>query len=407
MGYGPDEFGKFTVQMGPLNKAGGWRRLNVAITRARRRVEVVTSVLPGDFPTDLRAPGVRHLRGYLDFGLRGIEALAIDLSQSLGDAESVFEEEVLRVVRGWGYDAVPQVGLAGYRIDIGVKNPRDSGRFLLGIECDGAMYHSSKVARDRDRLRQQVIEGLGWQIHRIWGISWFRDRAGQEARLRDAIERAVEGETAQPVLASRLPAPPEVVHDEVDFDASPEWTTEYVLAHPTPPRTWIEMHDPNARPDMRRMVREVVGIEAPVHEDRVLRAVREAWGVGRAGHRIRAAFDEVVRELAQRSELERDAEGFLRRPGKAFEAVRIPTADPETVRSVAVVPPEELDNAVYWLVHSAHSITPGDLRLHAARLFGWARTGQDISAAIEDAVDRMIEQGYLAESNGNLEVAAE
>jgi very-short-patch-repair endonuclease len=406
VGYGPDEFGKFTVQMGPLNKAGGWRRLNVAITRARRRVEVVTSVLPGDFPADLRAPGVRHLRGYLDFGLRGVEALALDLSESLGDAESVFEEEVLRVVRGWGYEAIPQVGLAGYRIDIGVKDPRHAGRFVLGIECDGAMYHSSKVARDRDRLRQQVIEGLGWQVHRIWGISWFRDRAGQEARLRDAIEGAIKEEVAQMALASP-PAPPEVVHDEVDFDAFPEWATEYVLARPTPPRTWIEMHDPNARPDIRRMVREVVSIEAPVHEDRLLRAVREAWGVGRAGHRIRTAFDEVVRELAHRGELERDVEGFLRRPSEAFQAVRIPTDDPETVRPVAAVPPEELDNAVYWLVHNAHSITPADLRLHAARLFGWARTGQDISAAIEDAVDRMIEQGYVAESNGNLELVEE
>ncbi len=402
IGYGPDEFGKFTVQMGPLNKAGGWRRLNVAITRARRRVEVVTSVLPGDFPSELKAPGVRHLRGYLDFGLRGLEALALDLSESLGDAESLFEEEVLRVVRGWGYEAVPQVGLAGYRIDIGVRDPRDPGRFLLGIECDGAMYHSSKVARDRDRLRQQVIEGLGWQIHRIWGISWFRDRASQEARLQAAIEQAVSGNAPSKVTTSRQAGGPEVVHAEVDFAAAPDWAADYTVALPLPPTLWVDMHDPNGRPDLRRMVREVLVVEAPVHEDRVLRIVREAWGVGRAGHRIRAAFDEVVQELMRRKELERDNEGFLRRPGESFEEVRVPTHDPATLRPVAMVPPEELDNAVYWLVDSAHAIAPAELRTHAARLFGWARAGQDITAAIEDAVDRMVEQGYVEEETDGL-----
>lgn len=269
------------------------------------------------------------------------------------------------------------------------------------------MYHSSKVARDRDRLRQQVIEGLGWQIHRIWGISWFRDRAGQEARLRYAIETAAKGEMAQPALESHLPVPPEVVHDEVDFDAFPDWATEYVLAAPVPPKAWIEMHDRNARPDIRRMVREAVSIEAPVHEERVLRAVREAWDVGRAGHRIRQPSTKSSESSRIAASLIATSRASYVDQARPFEAVRIPTDDPETLRPVALVPPEELDNAVYWLVRSAQSITPADLRMHAARLFGWARTGQDISAAIEDAVDRMIEQGYLSESNGNLELVAE
>ena len=214
------------------------------------------------------------------------------------------------------------------------------------------------------------------------------------------------GEVVQPVDDSRLLAPPVVVHAGVDFDAPPDWATEYVLSDPAPPKLRFEMHDPNSRSDIRRMVREVLAVEAPVHKDRVLRAVRGAWGVGRAGHRIRAAFDEIVQELARRSELER-VEGFLRRPGEVFEAVRIPTNDPETVRGVAFVPPEELENAVYWLVHDAQSIARADVRMHATRLFGWARAGPDISAAIDDAFHRMIEQGYLAHSSGKLEVATE
>lgn len=394
VGYGPDENGKFTVQMGPLTKAGGWRRLNVAITRARRRVEIVTSVLPADFPGDVRAEGVRHLKGYLDFAARGTTALALDLQDSAGDAESLFEEEVLRVLRSWGFDAVPQVGVAGYRIDIGVRDPARPGAFLMGIECDGAMYHSSKVARDRDRLRQTVIEGLGWNLHRIWGVSWFRDRPGQEKRLRSAIESAMTEKTTP----ARVPpqTTPIVDIEEVDFAAPPPWASPYEVARPNPPKYFVEMHDPNARTDLRRMVKEVLDVEAPVHEERVLRIVREAWGVGRSGSRIKGAFDDVLRDLVRRDGFSKGGDGFLR-TSEEFEAVRVPSADPETARPVAHLPPEELANAAYWLVSDAHSIGLEEIRLHVARLFGWQRTGRDIAAAVEDAVDRLLEEGYLVE----------
>jgi hypothetical protein len=159
VGYGRDEVGKLTMNFGPLNRQGGERRLNVAITRARRRVELVSSIAgtEPEFGTDLR-DGPRHLQRYLDYAARGPVALALELGEASLDTESPFEEEVLRTIRSWGYRAEPQVGTAGYRVDIGVWHPSVSGRFALGVECDGRMYHSSKVARDRDRLRQEVLE---------------------------------------------------------------------------------------------------------------------------------------------------------------------------------------------------------------------------------------------------------
>ena len=398
VGYGPDENGKFTLNLGPLNKKGGVRRLNVAITRARRRVEVVTSVLPTHFGTEPTTEGIRHLRNYLDFGQRGSAVLALDLEESKGDAESPFEEEVLRVIRGWGYDARPQVGLAGYRIDIGVKDPRDPSRYILAVECDGAMYHSAKAARDRDRLRQAVIEGLGWRVHRIWSTSWFRGRAEQERRLLDAIEAAHRGDgpATRPAAITSI----EVTHDEVDFEAPPTWTRSYRLARLRGPRYYVEMHEPDARPDIGRLVQAVVDVEAPVHIERVLRAVRESWGVGRAGHRIRANFDEVLRGLARRGLIDRDHDDFLRKPGSTSVAVRIPTDDAETFRKVAELPPEEIDKAVARLVADAHAIRSSDLLVHVARLFGWQRTGADIAYTIEDSIDRLVGAGALIEVDG-------
>lgn len=398
VGYGKDENGKFTQQMGPLNKQGGWRRLNVAITRAKRRVEVVTSVLPGDFATEIGAVGVRHLRGYIDFGLRGAPALALDLAESMGDAESPFEEEVIRSIARLGYEAVPQVGLAGYRIDIGVRDPRHPGRFLLAVECDGAMYHSSKVARDRDRLRQSVIEGLGWKVHRIWGISWFRDRPGQERRLQKAIEESLNptgGRSAPPTRG------PVVTMKPIDFDALPEWVEPYVCATTAVRNPQLEMHDPNARPEIRRVLQEILRAEAPIHEERLLTTLREAWGVGRAGHRIRDAVDGAVRELERRGDC-RKSGPFLYTPGQEeYEHARVPDPEDESTRRKAEhVAPEEFEHAVYWLVRDAHTIEQPDVVRSVARIFGWNRSGPDITAAVDDAIERLIAGEWIVDSGG-------
>jgi len=399
VGYGPDEHGKFTLGMGPLNRKAGWRRLNVAITRAKRRVEVITSVLPEQFPNDAASDGVRHLRGYLDFAQRGVSALALDLTDSHGDAESPFEEEVIRAIQGWGFDVTPQVGVAGYRVDIAVRHPEKPGTFALGVECDGAMYHSSKVARDRDRLRQQVLEGLDWRIHRIWGTSWYRDRSGQEERLRAAIDAAVIGR-----VADRKPVPVDsvVVHQEdVDLGALPSWTTPYQPAEIGHPNTGYEIHEPEARGELRRLIEAVVREESPVHEERVLTAVREAWGKWKSGSRIKEAFDRAVRDLT-RSALDRDHRGFLRTKSSGLDTVRVPAEEPSTKRPVKHLPPEELREAVYRFTMDAQLITREELTVRVARLFGWGRRGPDIRAALDDAIDELIDDGRLTAEEDRL-----
>lgn len=406
IGYGPDEFGKFTLQMGPLNRQGGWRRLNVAITRARRRVEIVTSVLPAHFIGELKNDGLRHLRRYLDFALRGTQALALDLSDSDGDTESPFEEEVLRTIRGWGFDAVPQVGCAAYRIDIGIRHPDQPGLFLLAVECDGAMYHSSKVARDRDRLRQAVLEGLGWRFHRIWGISWYRDRAGEQERLRAAIDAALSGEAdPAPSRALSEPRAVEVATESIDFSAPPGWVTPYRSATLPPANSSYEMHAPEARARLRQLVRLAIEQEAPVHEERVLRAAREAWGVGRAGARIREAFASVIGELSRLGVVQRDRAGFIRLTGAEPISVRVPTEQQDGIRPISQLPPEELQAALIGMTSDANSIGRDDLTVRVARLFGWGRVGVDISNGIDAAIARAVQEGALTEDQDFLKVA--
>jgi very-short-patch-repair endonuclease len=198
--YGPDESGKVAMNFGPLNRDGGERRLNVAITRAKHEVLVFSGLRADQIDlTRTRARGVRDLKHFLDYADRGPKALAAATSASgTTEAESEFERMVADRIRSAGYEVHPQVGCSGYRIDLAVVDPAAPGRYLLGIECDGATYHRAATARDRDKLRQMILKGLGWKLHRLWSTDWWHD-ADKEMdklllRLKESQQAVVAGQ---------------------------------------------------------------------------------------------------------------------------------------------------------------------------------------------------------------------
>ncbi|WP_405103026.1 DUF3320 domain-containing protein [Micromonospora sp. NBC_01412] len=388
IGYGPDEHGKITSNFGALNKPKGWRRLNVAITRARQRIEIVTSIRAGNVP-DTTNESVRHLAAYLDFAERGMEALALDIGPSGRDTDSPFEDSVIAAIRSWGYLVEPQVGAAGYRIDIGVRHPAQPGVFVLGVECDGVMYHSSPAARDRDRLRDQVLRGLGWNLHRIWGTAWYRNRRQEEERLLAAITAAI----AAPVRG-RL----STLHDaierpvirtaEVDRDSVPEWTSPYRRANVTPLRRWVDPSDPASRFDMASGIEEVAGVEGPVHIDVVLQRLRDAWDIGRVGSKIRANIDAAIRA----AHVVTDGD-FIDVAGRPVASVRVPADGVQ--RQVEHVADGELGLAITNLVRSGGTVNHDDLTTAAARLYGWNRRGLGITTRLTVIIDRLLANGTL------------
>ena len=193
VGYGRMEGGHMPMNFGPLNQEGGERRLNVLITRARRRHEVHANFVADDLDLDrTNARGVEALKTFLKYAETGL----LDVPKASGqEADSPFEEAVADALRARGHTVAHQVGSAGFFIDLAVVDARQRGRYLLGIECDGATYHSARSARDRDRLRQQVLEGLGWTIHRIWSTDWFMHRKRELERVEEAIRRATSTAT--------------------------------------------------------------------------------------------------------------------------------------------------------------------------------------------------------------------
>ena len=219
IGYGKDRSGKLLYRFGPLLQTGGERRLNVAVTRARSRMTLVSSFSHLDMdPHKIRSRGVELLRDYLEY--------ASTQGRRYGDMTTTqvplndFEFDVMNALSAHGMKIVPQVGASKYRIDLVVQDPDQPGKFLLAIECDGAMYHSSPTARDRDRLRQQHLEALGWKFHRIWSTDWFLRRQSEIERALRAYESVRNGPTKSSITTEKPSGPVDVPPQEKAARAS-------------------------------------------------------------------------------------------------------------------------------------------------------------------------------------------
>ncbi len=178
--FGPSETNsQISLNFGALNREGGHRRLNVAVTRSRQQMIVYTSFSPEQLDAARsKSRGLNDLKKFLLFAESdGTKPLGSFAEGSVGGFDSPFEEAVATALENKGWQIVPQVGVSGFRIDIGIRHPDKPGAFLAGIECDGATYHRSAVARDRDLTRQLVLEGLGWNIRRVWSPDWWYDAA--------------------------------------------------------------------------------------------------------------------------------------------------------------------------------------------------------------------------------------
>ena len=189
--YGPATGGGRTPQnFGPINQETGWRRLNVLFTRAKERMEIFSSMRSSDVsPKEGGDRGPRSLKLFLEYAETG--SLGVEPRLTDRDPDSDFENAVLEGLTELNFECVPQVGVANFYLDIGVKDPSSPGDFIAAVECDGAAYHSEKSARDRDRLRQEILENLGWNIIRIWSTDWFRDPNAELNRVCRELKRLI------------------------------------------------------------------------------------------------------------------------------------------------------------------------------------------------------------------------
>ena len=387
--YGPDAAGKVSLNFGPLNLDGGHRRLNVAISRARQNVVIFSTLMPEQIDLSrVRASGVRDLKHYLEFAIRGPRALAEQSMPTGREPDSPFEAQVIALLRQHGWDAHPQVGVSGYRIDIGVVDPRAPGRYLLGVECDGATYHSGATARDRDRLRQHVLEGLGWELHRIWSTDWWLDPDAPARRLLARLEHLVSQPLEQaPAPVEQIVEPEQVTQVEaapVEETAAPSLPVYRIT--PLERGEPDDFHQRAALASLRAQLVNAIELEGPILQELLFRRVARAWGQARMSRRI----EELLTRLAPYP-ARAGADGvnvYWPRASDpaAWEGVRIPSDEPESRRAIDEISLEELGNAAIHVLQRQGGTAPESLARAVCRLFGIARTTADAEARILKAL---------------------
>ncbi|MCW3053188.1 MAG: hypothetical protein JWN14_2358, partial [Chthonomonadales bacterium] len=393
--YGRDVSGVIKQQFGPLLKEGGERRLNVLISRSRKRCEVFSNLTADDLRLDKPGSGIFALKSYLRYAQTG----RLDVATPTGGAEeSPFEEEVSALLRLRGYEVHTQVGCEGYRIDLAVLDSAQPGRYLLGIECDGATYHSAHSARDRDKLRRRILEDRGWTLHRIWSPDWWKDRDGEVQRLIAAIE-AARSEVVLPleeILDEQVAEAVVELDETVGGNRPANITRPYTMA-PIP-------ESPPVGNGFDAYMCEVVRYEGPIMHELLLQRLRAVSGFGRASKNVRRALDEVIEAAVDAGHF-REVEDAYVTEGTDCDTPRDWSDCPEADRKYDFLPQLELAAALRCVIKSAFGIAPEEAVREAFRLLGFRRPSEDALERGQSLLETMKEAGELIVQEGSVRLA--
>ncbi|MCL2103711.1 MAG: DUF3320 domain-containing protein [Kiritimatiellaeota bacterium] len=393
VGYAPDKEGRFYMNFGPLNRQGGERRLNVAITRAKEQVIVFASIRAHQIdPARTVATGALHLKHFLDYAERGGRQMAFT-TPAVASLDP-FPAAVAEFLTAHHYRVQPYVGHSACRIDLAVLHPDKPGHYLMGIECDGTGYTANPSVRDRDRLRHDILGTLGWNMCRLWAADWYHDRARAEQTLLDILASVRAGVLPPSPVPEHTPEPPPSLVEEMPaapFNAPPYVKWEAPCKHPQ-----SAFYLPEMLPVIRDQLLAVIRTEAPVCESLLRRRVTGHWGFSRAGAKIQTILTDALPPAATTT-LTRSGENVYWsdtcRPD-TLTTYRVP-AGPGTRREIGEIPPEEIAQAMLAVITYFHSCRQDVLFRETIRLLGFSILTDTMRADLEHAFDLLKHRGTL------------
>jgi len=408
LGYGKDANGVLTMNFGPINKGGGERRLNVAITRAREKVILVSSFRPQEMDLarlSTTSRGVRILAEYLEYASQGGRFPA--QTYGGGEPESDFEYDVRERLAARGLKVDSQVGCSGFRIDLAIRHPQHDDRYILGIECDGATYHSHRSARDRDKLRQEVLEKLGWKILRVWSTDWVKnpDRIVVEisSKVQDLLEQ--DGVSAAESMKPNNDAPGNAGTSQGTLlvDGSDPSRLGRSQDPPLSPShgfgTYLEYRPRGGRPnDVQSLIQAIVEQESPIHVDALVRRVAMVYGITKVGSRTkRNIWSHIQQSYAHRRILMRGS--FCWVGNTVTPRVPRPGEPPRPVDEIAL---EELEAAARAIVAKEKGIPRESLIKTVGQALGYGRIGTKVDKRIDLAIEQQFKKGQFSNYEGQV-----
>lgn len=387
IGYAKDPVGIMYMNFGPLSRDGGYRRLNVAITRAKYNVKLVGSIQPEDINLEkTNSEGVKMLRSYIDYAKNGMDALQKEPYYSNEvNTESPFEESVYDFLTKNGYKVQTQVGCSRFRIDLAVESPTKEGHFVLGIECDGATYHSARTARERDRLRQTILEDMGWKIYRIWSTDWIKDEQNVGQILLNAVQTAFISDESEEVNMVRGSSEDKNTETPVIDSGYVTAIEENKLGDSENPYGFVYYKEA-ALDDLIKfnhfteMIFHVVSVEYPIHLELLSKRLLPFFKQQKVTKRVRETVQQVtVQYLLDKIDIRND---FFWIKSKTEASARKPTSDKE-IRSIQYISTEEIADAMFKIIKNSFGIDESNLISITSKEFGFSRTGNNIMQTMQ------------------------
>ncbi len=408
IGYGPDESGKISMNFGPLNREGGWRRLNVAITRARYEMRVFATLKADQIDLSrTTSEGVAGLKAFLQFAENGLLPIhpedARDMVQRRELSEVIGER-----LREKGLELRRNIGTSNFRIDIGIAHPDKPQEYILGIIVDGYYYFQARSANDREVVTPSVLQGLGWNIHRVWSLDWYENSKAIVDAIVDKVKSLRTGSKTQPE--------PPVISTRFTLEALETPRIEPALANTRqkayenhtlkpisrPYGSGDLIYDSKNRGLLTRQIQAIVKTEAPISKNLLYKKLLQEWNMSRTTPKLDSYLEYLIGELNLPNTIHHQP--FYWNPGQKTEPdfYRDNTIEKRAIEDIA---PEEIMVALDEIVSQSLSIDEEELIRHTARIFGFAKTGRQIDTLLRYAIDLMVKTGKYKREGERIKVS--
>ena len=389
IGYGRDQNNKLSLSFGPLNKEGGERRLNVLITRAKKQCVVFSNFKSSEMHTTENTPrGVEALKTFLYYAENGKFPENYHTGEEF---DSPFEKSVYNFLTDEGNIVEKQVGCAGYKIDLAIVDKDDANRYILGIECDGATYHSSPLARDRDRLRQEVLEGLGWKFHRIWSTDWYHMNQTAKQRLLDAVEDAVKNKDNKKLaIKFETEFEPDIIiktqedKKQEELDKYFEDYTHYICYDSSNPRS---------------VLRQLIIAEAPIHIDDIYDFMKTTYG-RKATKKFKNEVNNILYNLVEYDNIVKSNMFFFPR-GFSWQNMKVRIRESPKIERIHS---KELEKSIVSTLKLQYSSSREDLIKSASKHLGFKSVRANVKSEFEIIIYNLISRNIIRDNDGIIEL---
>ena len=417
IGYGPDQNGRVSMNFGPLNREGGWRRLNVAVSRARYEMIVFATLTPDQINLSrTKAEGVAALKEFMEYASRhslpDSETTSFDSQkQTNGIVDAICE-----ALQKHGYETEKNIGESAFKIDIGVIDQQNPEKYILGILLDGNGYKDAQTTRDREIAQINVLKGLGWNLFRVWTMDWWDNNEREIKNILDELESLKTETPKKPHNTDDVEDPPKtpvfkmmaepLIVEEPSIDRLKKYQAANLPQSSCPPEDFIthsRSHDAN----VERRVNTVLQVESPICESLLTRKIVQSFGIARVGNRIQAYMNKIYKRMHLTSTFS-DGERVYWKNGQTPESYTDFRVNTEKVkRDAKEVPVEEAVNAVVKAIENQFSLSHEDLVKESAKLMGFNRVGNAVYARFELAVQSAKERGKIVKSENGLWIKRE